>query len=131
MLGVVVVSCFVTTALTKFHSEYFGFGKIQRNKTLKTLIFKAWSPFDTQQPHYYVLAFVFLLRLATCGPTINTGIDTLIVSLTANCCGQFDVLRYSLRTIKERAEELVVKEVVSMDRSHNLFICIVKIVHIT
>jgi len=44
---------------------------------------------------------------------------TLIVSLIANCCGQFEVLHYSLRTIKERAEEFVVKEMVSVDRSHN------------
>lgn len=119
VLGVFSISCFVTTALIKSHPEYFGFGKIQRNKALKTLIFKAWFPFDTQQPHYYVLAFVFQLLLATCGPTINIGMDSLIVSLIANCCGQFEVLNYSLRTIKERAEELVVKEMVSVDRSHN------------
>jgi len=120
VLGAVGVSCLVTTALIKSHPEYFGFGKIQGNKTLKTLIFKAWFPFDTQQPHYYVTAFVFQLLLATYGTTINIGIDTLIVSLIANCCGQFEVLHYSLRTIKERAEELVVKEMVSVDRSHNV-----------
>jgi hypothetical protein len=119
-LGVVGVSCFVTTALIKSHPEYFGFEKIQRNKTSKILIFKAWFPFDTQQPHYYVIAFVFQLLLATYGTTIIIGIDTLIVSLIANCCGQFEVLHYSLRTIKERAEELVVKEMVSVDRSHNV-----------
>ena len=114
-----MVGGFVITTLIKSHPGRTGFGKIQRNKNLKIVIFKAWFPFDTQKPHYYVLAFIFQLFLATCGPIINTGIDTLIMSLTANCCGQFEVLHYSLRTIKERAEELVVKEMVSVDRSHN------------
>jgi hypothetical protein len=117
--GVVCISCFVTTAVIKSYSEYFGFGKTQRNKTVKTLIFKAWFPFDIQQPCYYILAFIFQLLLATCGPMINIGIDTLIVSLIINCCGQFDVLHYSLRSIRERAEELAVQEMVSVDRSHN------------
>jgi hypothetical protein len=119
LFGVVVISCFVTKAVIKSHPEYFGFGKIQRNRPLKTLLIKAWFPFDTQQPHYYVLAFVFQLLVIACGPIINIGIDTLIVSLTVNCCGQFEVLHYSLSTIKERAEELMAQEMISVDKSHN------------
>jgi hypothetical protein len=120
LFGVVVISCFVTKGVIKSHPEYLGFGKIQRNKPLKTLIIKAWYPFDIQQPHYYLLAFVFQILVLTCGPIINIGIDTLIVSLIVNCCGQFEVLHYSLRTIKERAEELMVQQMVSVDRSHNM-----------
>jgi hypothetical protein len=44
------------------------------------------------------------------GPAINVGMDTLLVSVIINCCGEFRVLKYSLRTIRERAENLLALE---------------------
>jgi hypothetical protein len=117
--GIVAVSCFVLMAIFKSYAEYFGFGKIQGNKgnsTLKTPIFKAWFPFDIQQSRYYVLAFVFQLLLGICGPMINIGIDTFVLGLIIHCCGQFKILKYSLRTIRERAEILVAQEIISIEK---------------
>lgn len=117
--GVVGTLCFVLVAIFKSYAEYFGFGEIQGNKwnsTLKTPIFKAWFPFDIQQSRYYVLAFVFQFLLATCGPMINIGIDTFVVSLIIHCCGQFKILKYCLRTLRQRTEELVAQEIISREK---------------
>jgi hypothetical protein len=44
------------------------------------------------------------------GPAVNAAMDTLLVSVIINCCGEFKVLKYSLRTIRERVEELLASE---------------------
>jgi hypothetical protein len=41
------------------------------------------------------------------GPAVNSAMDTFIASVIINCGGELKVLKYSLRTIKERAEELL------------------------
>jgi hypothetical protein len=82
----------------------------QGNQTVKTLVFKAWFPFDIQQPGNFEIAFCFQIIPCTMGPAINAGMDTLLVSVIINCCGELKVLKYSLRTIRERAEDLLASE---------------------
>lgn len=82
----------------------------QGNQTVKTLVFKAWFPFDIQQPGNYEIAFCFQMISCTMGPAVNAAMDTLLVSVIINCCGEFKVLKYSLRTIRERGEELLALE---------------------
>lgn len=102
---------FFTTAILSSYGAAFGFeGFSQGNQTVKTLVFKAWFPFDIQQSGYYEIAFCFQIITCTMGPAINAGMDTLLVSVIINCCGEFKVLKYSLRTIRERAEVLLALE---------------------
>lgn len=82
----------------------------QGNQTVKTLVFKAWFPFDIQQPGNFEIAFCFQIISCIMGPAVNAGMDTLLVSVIINCCGEFKVLKYSLRTIRERAEYLLASE---------------------
>jgi hypothetical protein len=37
------------------------------------------------------------------GPTVNIGLDTMFVGLVIHACGQFKILKNSLRNIKQRA----------------------------
>jgi hypothetical protein len=123
IFGITSASLFVLLAVSKSCGEYFGLGNIQAhtgNRTLRTLIFKAWFPFDIQQSRYYALAFAFQLLLGIVGPLINIGIDTFIVCLIVNCCGQFKILKYSVRTMRERAEELVTQEIISRENCESV-----------
>jgi hypothetical protein len=67
---------------------------------------KAWYPMDIQQPGNYLLMFVFQLIVLTVGPMVNIGTDTFLMSLMAHACGEFRVLKQSLRSLKQRAVQL-------------------------
>jgi hypothetical protein len=45
------------------------------------------------------------------GPAMTSGMDTFIASVLINCGGELKVLKYSLRTIKQRAEELLALDI--------------------
>jgi hypothetical protein len=51
--------------------------------------------------------------------TINIGIDIFVVSSFIHAYGQFNVLKYSLRTIREWVEELAAQEMIYLERSGN------------
>jgi hypothetical protein len=105
------ISSFLITAFVNSYGAAFGFERFSLgNQTEKTFVFKAWFPFDIQQTGYFEIAFCFQLVTCTVGPAINAGMDTLLVSVIINCCGEFKVLKFSLRTIRERAEELLALE---------------------
>lgn len=102
---------FFTRAILVSYGSALGLEMFnQGNHTLKTLVFKAWFPFDIQQPGNFEIAFCFQIISCSMGPAINAGMDTLLVSVIINCCGEFKVLKYSLRTIRERAEDLLASE---------------------
>jgi hypothetical protein len=110
-LVIATIIAFFTTAILTSYGTAFGLeGFRQGNQTVKTLVFKAWFPFDIQQSGYFEIAFCFQIISCTMGPAINSGMDTFLVSVIINCCGEFKVLKYSLRTIKERAGELLTLE---------------------
>jgi hypothetical protein len=67
---------------------------------------KAWYPIDIQQPGNYLLLFVFQLIIVTVGPMVNIGTDTFLTSLMIHACGEFRVLKKSLRNVKQRAVQL-------------------------
>jgi hypothetical protein len=73
---------------------------------LQELPLKAWFPMDLQQPQNYLLIFVFQLFIVTVGPMINIGTDTFITGLIIHACGEFRVLKKSLRSLKQRAQQL-------------------------
>ncbi|XP_023712529.1 odorant receptor Or2 [Cryptotermes secundus] len=75
------------------------------NKTME-LPLKAWYPVDTQQPGNYLLMFIFQLIVVTVGPMVNIGTDTFLMSLMIHACGEFRVLKKSLRSLKQRAVQL-------------------------
>jgi hypothetical protein len=114
-----IISFFITAILSSYGAtlglEEFSPG----NQTVKSLVFKAWFPFDIQQSGYFEIAFCFQIITCTMGPAINVGMDTLLVSVIINCCGEFKVLKYSLRTIRERAEELLALEKSFQEESLN------------
>ncbi|XP_021935176.1 uncharacterized protein LOC110837397 [Zootermopsis nevadensis] len=105
-----IISFFITSIISSYGTAFGLEGFSQGNQTVKTLVFKAWFPFDIQQSGYFEIAFCFQIITCTMGPAINVGMDTLLVSVIINCCGEFRVLKYSLRTIRERAEELLASE---------------------
>jgi hypothetical protein len=107
---VTIISFFITAILSSYGTALGLQGFRQGNQTVKTLLFKAWFPFDIPQSGYFEIAFCFQIISCTMGPAINSGMDTFLVSVIINCCGEFKVLKYSLRTIKERAEELLTLE---------------------
>ncbi|PNF28684.1 hypothetical protein B7P43_G07888 [Cryptotermes secundus] len=72
----------------------------------KELPLKAWYPVDTQQPGNYLLMFIFQLIVVTVGPMVNIGTDTFLMSLMIHACGEFRVLKKSLRSLKQRAVQL-------------------------
>jgi hypothetical protein len=67
---------------------------------------KAWYPMDIQQPGNYLLMFIFQVIIATVGPMVNIGTDTFLMSLMIHACGEFHVLKKSLRSLKQRAVQL-------------------------
>jgi len=104
---VTIFSFFIRSILTSYGTALGLEGLRQGNQTVKTLVFKAWFPFDIQQSGYFEIAFCFQIISCIMGPAANSGMDTFIVSVIINCGGELKVLKYSLRTIKERAEELL------------------------
>jgi hypothetical protein len=114
-----IISFFVTAILSSYGTVFGLEGFTQGNQTVKTLVFKAWFPFDIQQSGYFEIAFCFQIISCTMGPAINAGMDTFLVSVIINCCGEFKVLKYSLRTMRDRAEELLALEECSRGRSSN------------
>ena len=104
---VTIISFFIRAIVTSYGTVLGLEGLRQENQTVKTLVFKAWFPFDIQQSGYFEIAFSFQIISCIMGPAINIGMDTFLVSVIINCCGELKVLKYSLRTIKERAEELL------------------------
>ncbi|KAJ4439442.1 hypothetical protein ANN_07566, partial [Periplaneta americana] len=107
-----IVSFFVSAIITSY-GHVLGLGNNEGNQTVKTLVFQARFPFDIQQSGNYEIAFLFQLITCSMGPTINVGMDAFMASLMINCCGEFRLLKYSLRKIKERAEELLAQEKMS------------------
>jgi hypothetical protein len=67
---------------------------------------KAWYPMDMRQVGNYMLAFIFQLVIITVGPMINIGSDTFLMGLMIHACGEFRVLKQSLRSLKQRAAQL-------------------------
>jgi hypothetical protein len=67
---------------------------------------KAWFPIDLQQPQNYLLIFGFQLIILVVGPMINIGTDTFITGLIMHACGEFRILKKSLRALKQRALQL-------------------------
>jgi hypothetical protein len=61
---------------------------------------------DLQQPQNFLLIFGFQLFIVTIGPMINIGTDTFITGLIMHACGEFRVLKKSLRSLKQRALQL-------------------------
>jgi len=101
------ISFSITSIITSYGTALGFEGLRQGNQTVKTLVFRAWFPFDIQQSGYFEIAFCFQTISCIMGPAINSGMDAFIVSVIINCGGELKVLKYSLRTIKERAEELL------------------------
>jgi len=104
---VTISSFFIRSILTSYSTDLGLEGLRQGNQTVKTLVFKAWFPFDIQQSGYFEIAFCFQIISCIMGPAVNSAMDTFIVSVIINCGGELKVLKYSLRTIKERADELL------------------------
>jgi len=104
---VTIFSFFARSILTSYGTALGLEGLRQGNQTVKTLVFKGWFPFDIQQSGYFEIAFCFQIISCIMGPAVNSGMDTFIVSVIINCGGELKVLKHSLRTIKERAEELL------------------------
>jgi hypothetical protein len=73
---------------------------------LQELPLKAWFPIDIQQPGNYLLIFGFQLIIVAVGPMINIGTDTFITGLIIHACGEFRILKKSLRSLKQRALQL-------------------------
>jgi hypothetical protein len=67
---------------------------------------RAWYPMDMQQPGNYLLIFIFQLIIVTVGPMVNIGTDTFVMGLMIHACGEFRVLKKSLRSLKQRALQL-------------------------
>jgi hypothetical protein len=112
------VISFMITAIFSSYGTTFGLeGYRQGNQTVKSLVFKAWFPFDIQQLGYFEIAFCYQMIPSIMGPAINAGLDTLVVSLMINCCGEFKVLKYSLRTIRKQVDELLALEKSSREES--------------
>jgi len=107
MVIVTIISFFIRSILTSYGTALGFEGLRQGNQTVKTLVFKAWFPFDIQQSGYFEIAFCFQIIPCIMGPAINVGMDSFIVSVIINCGGELKVLKYSLRTIKERAVQLL------------------------
>jgi hypothetical protein len=73
---------------------------------LQELPLKAWFPVDMQQTRNYLLIFGFQLVIVIVGPMVNIGTDTFITGLIIHACGEFRVLKKSLRLLKQRALQL-------------------------
>jgi hypothetical protein len=73
---------------------------------LQELPLKAWFPMDMQQTWNYLLIFGFQLIIVIVGPMVNIGTDTFITGLIIHACGEFRVLKKSLRLLKQRALQL-------------------------
>ncbi|KAJ9598468.1 hypothetical protein L9F63_010864, partial [Diploptera punctata] len=100
--GIVDILFFDTLPILKSFPDAFGLsGTVENNQTIKSVLYKAWFPFDIQETRYYIAAYVFQIMNSTFGPTTNIGIDTFIVSLIICYCGHFKLLKASLRTISD------------------------------
>jgi hypothetical protein len=73
----------------------------------RKLPYGAVFPFDTEQEGFYGIAFSFQMLVILFGPTVNIGLDTMFVGLVIHACGQFTILKHSLRNIKQRATKLL------------------------
>jgi hypothetical protein len=73
----------------------------------RKLPYRAVFPFDTDQIGYYGIAFSFQMLVILFGPTVNIGLDTMFVGLIIHACGQFKILKSSLRNIKQRATNVL------------------------
>jgi hypothetical protein len=73
----------------------------------RKLPYRAVFPFDTEQIGYYGIAFSFQMLVILFGPTVNIGVDTMFVGLVIHACGQFKILKNSLRNIKQRATNVL------------------------
>jgi len=77
---------------------------------LQELPLKAWFPIDIQQTRNYLLIFGFQLIIIIVGPMVNIGTDTFITGLIIHACGEFRVLKKSLKLLKQRALQLQQEE---------------------
>ena len=73
---------------------------------LQELPLKAWFPMDMQQTRNYLLIFGFQVIIIIVGPLVNIGSDTFITGLIIHACGEFRVLKKSLKLLKQRALQL-------------------------
>jgi hypothetical protein len=71
---------------------------------------KAWFPMDMQQTRNYLLIFGFQLIIIIVGPMVNIGSYTFITGLIFHACGEFRVLKKSLKLLKQRALQLQQQE---------------------
>jgi hypothetical protein len=65
---------------------------------------------DMQQKRNYWLVFGFQVIIIIVGPMVNIGTDTFITGLIIHACGEFRVLKTSLKLLKERALQLQQEE---------------------
>jgi hypothetical protein len=79
----------------------------QDGASSRKLPYRAVFPFDTEQIGYYGIAFSFQMLVILFGPTVNIGVDTMFVGLVIHACGQFKILKNSLRNIKQRATNVL------------------------
>lgn len=107
-LGIGCLLGFAMTAIVSTSTET----KDEANSTAtsRKLPYRAVFPFDTEKVEYYGIAFSFQMLVILFGPTVNIGLDTMFVGLIIHACGQFKILKNSLRNIKHRAINILETE---------------------
>jgi hypothetical protein len=83
---------------------------------LQELPLMAWYPFDVRQPGNYLLVFTFQLIILIAGPMVNIGTDTFLMSLMIHACGEFLVLKKSLRNLTQRVTQLQDEDIIFRSR---------------
>lgn len=73
---------------------------------LQELVMKVWVPMDMQETRNYLLVFGFQLIILIVGVAANIGTDTFITGLLIHACGEFRVVKKSLRLLKQRSLQL-------------------------
>jgi hypothetical protein len=109
-LGIGCLFGFAMTAIVSSTSTETQHEANTRAASSRKLPYRAVFPFDTEQLEYYGIAFSFQMLVILFGPTVNIGLDTMFVGLIIHACGQFKILKNSLRHIKQRAINIVETE---------------------
>lgn len=108
-LGIGCLFGFAMTAIVSTSTETQDEANSTATSSRK-LPYRAVFPFDTERVEYYGIAFSFQMLVILFGPTVNIGLDTMFVGLVIHACGQFKILKNSLRNIKQRAIKILETE---------------------
>ncbi|PSN47655.1 Odorant receptor 74 [Blattella germanica] len=105
-----IVSIAIQSSYYKLYAEFTGLQNYTGQETEFQLPLQAWLPFDIQKPGNYLIAFTFQVTTLLIGPIVNIGTDGFMAGLMIHACGEFRILKHSLKMLKRRARQLQTEE---------------------